>query len=345
MPIRSSDVLVVLAVVLATTAPHAAAGGPHHLYASKLPLEMRSAGGLPVGLDKLTDGDKVNYYCAREWNPVPRTDQSAPDLEACSDTRLISDRGDKLIVTYVEKVTGQCPASPTSGAEVAVDEKVRKTAIAQDFAAVFKFIAKKDAAAPAAAPPMPLPPDKLCWYDITYELKRLRATATVTTKTAPGAGGAKEAATTLITGPAEHWFLSGDVIVTGAKELKYDTDAKLVLQRDKPQQLYLGLNYMWGDIYKKYDSGDRNRFVGKLMVLPSKRPFDSVGIGVGYRFAENVFTAATDQPTGGFMVFVGSFWTKGDKLDANGAVVPGKREQSWRVGISYSLDNLFGWLQ
>ncbi|RQP25800.1 hypothetical protein DZC73_01665 [Albitalea terrae] len=319
----------------------------HYLYASKLDLDSLGS------IDSLTAGKDIAYFCAPDLKtatPGAGAIDTRPTsaLAACKDLRAISEQGDKLHVVYVDRVRGNCPTGVDDTVEIAVEEHVRKTAFSKDVSSVLKFILNKNAAAPSttAAPPDAIAPSqRLCYFDKAFTFKNLRATADVTVDVKGAGSDTSKATTQLITGPEEHWFLSADAVVNGVKELKYDPDKKIILERDKPQQVYLGINYLFGDVYKRYDAGDGHRLVAKLLIAPSRRPFDSVGIGLGYRFADGVFTMQKDQPTGGFILFIGSFWTKGDQLDASGAVVQAGRKQSWRLGMSYGLDTLFDWIK
>jgi hypothetical protein len=145
----------------------------------------------------------------------------------------------------------------------------------------------------------------------------------------------------ILTGPSEHVFLSGDVLIKGAKQLKYDSNAKTITEKEKPSQIYLGINYMFGDLYTPYDSADWHRFVIKGLVSASSSPFDSYGVGIGYRFAERIFDPNA-KSNSGFVLFVGSFWTKGDQETVD---VDGSRKKSWRVGLSYSVGTALDWLK
>lgn len=306
------------------------------LYVSKLSLHE------PLGASP-TEG-KLNYFCQKDFSQ-PRAGSHTPidsielPLEPCANDRVLSHKDTVLRVVYVAKK--EAMGCPTPADIVAtVEEHARKTAAAAGFAAILEFVADKAkgmAAADAAVP-------QLCLLPSEFRLVYDRATADVSfaLKSAPEQKATKQ----LITGPTEHWFLSGDAIVKGAKELKYDTDKKAIFARDKPEQLYLGINWMVGDVYGRYDRLAKERLVGKVMLLPSRHPFDSVGLGLGYRFADGIFNSETGiQPTGGFMIFVGHFWTKNDEVDATGNVAQGGRSRSWRFGVSYGLDSLLGWLK
>jgi len=348
------------------------------LYLSKLPLASSDT-RIKVG-DNL-----LFYCAGSDFARVPGTDVSSnvepPQIASCRNDRVFDGIGTKITVVYVEKAAGVCPAD--LGLNLVPTETARKTALAEGLTAVVKFAAKKSgfAGAPDGVAVYCYPSVS---YVLQRDRATLQLAVSVTEPTAPApapaaaasaaaavapavraapalqppvaaampaavpaaaSGDEEKASYVVLTGSKEHFFLSGDAIVRGAKELKYDSTTKGVYERNKPDQLYLGVNALWGDVYGRYGPFDWNRFAGKLLITPSKRPFDSVGLGVGYRFKD--LTDATNGPvaSGGAMLFVGHFWTKGDSSDNDGGASNGKRLQSWRVGLSYSLDTLLGWLQ
>ncbi len=302
------------------------------LYVSRLPLENRS-----TALADLKEQD-LQFYCVAGHGADANPSDRLPQVDACKDRRLMATQGDTLTVLYVTRQLGECGAPPDD-VELSVAEKSRKTAFSEGLSKVLKFIADKDAKAM-----VPTAQLKVCYHPMSYVLQEVRADAKVSVTLAKGEKGKLEAQ--YMTGPEENWFLSADAVVRGARELKYDTASKSVQQRDKPEQAYLGINYMVGDLYRPYKPMALERTVFKLMLSPSRRPFDAYGIGVGYRFAEGFkLTGDAPQPTGGFIVFVGSFWTRDQQTDANGVTTSQGRTQSWRVGVSYGLDTLFDWLK
>lgn len=290
---------------------------------------------------------KLNFFCTAGFKRLSvETDAllntKEPPLQACDDDRLLIKKGDALEVVYVGVDAGDCPKA--TDIVLNVQEHARKTAAAAGFAAIVDFVITKASDAPAvtkAHESVP-PPPQLCFVAGTYKLIYDRATAdvAVSLKGTPDDKATKQ----IITGPIEHWFLSGDAVVKGVKELKYDKDQKAIFARDKPEQLYLGINWMNGDVYGKYSTVSMERAVLKLLLSPTRHPFDSFGLGVGYRFAD-FSSEGTLQPNGGFILFAGHFWSKNEQVDTSGVVNQGGRSRSWRVGVSYGLDSLLGWLK
>jgi hypothetical protein len=226
-------------------------------------------------------------------------------------------------------------------------ETKRLTALASELKSIFKFVTKRQIGEEKKEPG---PPKTAClkiWGDIV--LTEERATLKVSAPFPPAAAAKADEKTeppsfNVITGSNEHFFISGDVIVDGAKQLKYDSDTKSITEKDKPNQIYLGINYMLGDLYSPADALSKDRIIIKGLLSPSKKPFDSFGIGLGYRFAEGIFDPE-NKANSGFVVFVGSFWTKSDQLDGQTVSTDSTRKQSWRVGIGYSLGAALDWLK
>lgn len=237
----------------------------------------------------------------------------------------------KLIATVPESIAPAPPATPNPDPAAPAADPKPPTAVA---AAPVRPAAERQP--PAQAKPTAPPAKAQAAPD---------AAPAAGATPAADAGPTETATFTLVTGAKEHLFLSGDAVVRGAKELKYDSSTKGVYERDKPDQLYLGINALVGDVYGHYDALSINRFAGKLLISPNKRPFDSVGLAIGYRFKDLTDSANGPVASGGLMLFVGHFWTKGDSAANDGGASDGKRTQSWRVGLSYSLDTLLGWLK
>ncbi len=361
-----------------------------YVYLSRLPLaeaDAKKRGAPGKDLDFFCAEQETGPQSFQRV-AVPKDPTQEPPQFANCRNRLLDGKGATVTVVYVALVAGAtCPADIK--VTLAPDEQSRKTAAAEGVQAILKFVKQKQAddqpPAAAGAPKAALPTQVYCYWQASTVLHQLRArlalnvtlpwvapaaaaSASASAQAAPpkandavkddtpppptpADGQPETASIALVTGPAEHVFFSGDAVVRGAKELKYDPATKGIFERDKPDQLYLGLNLMLGDVYGHYDAWSPQRLVAKALITPSKHPFDSVGLGVGYRFKDlsdildSSGATSGPQASGGFMLFVGHFWTKGDSVDNDGGASNGKRAQSWRVGLSYSLDTLFGWLQ
>lgn len=341
------------------------------LYASKMLLDAPSMDGAKVQAD-----DQLKLYCNDGFEPVKQNvEWELPArVGQCKDVRIQAEQGTKINVVFVlppvpdpdpkhKDTHGDpimtCPPNDDQDVALGVKEVSRKTAFALEATAIVSAFAAHEANGAGGAKALVHAPHLdqpllACYIKRTYVLTMPRATADLTAVVGANAADAlragnaddkDKAARELITGPTEHWFISGDAIVRGVKEIKYDSTAKTVVERDKPEQFYIGINWQWGDVLAREKAFSTNRLVGKVMFLPAKHPFDSVGVGLGYRFVDGVFSAQ-DGVSGGLVLFGGHFWSKNDKVDATtGAVTQSGRSQSWRVGLSYDVSTLLGWLK
>lgn len=150
----------------------------------------------------------------------------------------------------------------------------------------------------------------------------------------------QEHTVTVIKGSPEHWYLGIDLPVTNSKTLKYDSASNSLLPVGSGHQLYLSINYLIGtDVFEADDASWNKRFSAKAFIAAQSRPFDSVGLGIGYRLRG---WKALDL--NGFEFFAGHFWTKQDELASGGAQLNTGTKGSWRFGISYDLSTGLGWL-
>ncbi len=304
------------------------------VYVSRLPLTEAAP-----ATKKQTD--QLNFFCRARFDRLP-PGASVEGLPGCEDERLESTRGTTVEVDYVYLAPkSQCDTHANADVALDVDEKSRKTVIAKEFSELVTAIASGAAKLDAQADLAVASPTVVCVMPLRHvlQLERADANLTVSLKSAPDA----KASLPLVTGPKEHWFITGDAIVRGVKELKYDPDSKTIVEREKPQQLYLGINYMMGDVLRKYPWYSGERVVAKFMFLPNKHPFDSIGAGIGFRVVDGVFK--DNDISGGLVIFAGSFWSKNDAVETStGAVTQRGRSQSWRFGLSYDVSTLLGWL-
>lgn len=330
-----------------STAPD---GAPVTIYASLL--------GQPAWTKESKPGDQLQFYCSDSFEPLSADNATYAGLGVCSNERLKATRGKTIEVRYVFVWTGTgCPSDPGDIVMLEATEVPRKTLLASELKEVVGAISSRNLVAmnfKLNLDGAPATSKFLCWLPLAHVLQRERATVNMTV-TVKATGDTKDVKNnyTLVTGPAEHWFVTGDAVVRGVKELKYDSTSKTVVERDKPQQFYVGFNYMLGDVLTKYPQLAGERVVVKLMLSPTKHPFDSIGAGVGYRLIDGVFQLPDGKSdnskgdvSGGLVLFVGHFWSKNDKVDAaTDAVAQSGRSQSWRVGLSYDVSTLLGWLK
>jgi hypothetical protein len=312
----------------------------------------------PFSLDKLAEAppaastadqeNKPSFICLRTGGTTSLGQDGLlgglPSAEQCLGQRAIGGVKTRFRVTQILAApAGGCGAAAWSS--VSFQEEKRESVAEQRLKELVKvvtgnFAAKGTATAAVASA------RNWCVRTEVFATSLSRSTLTVTAKTA-GDKPEEVAATTILTGSPEHLFITGDALFKGAKELKWDAATKTLSAKDKPNQLYVGINWMKGDVLSRTDAAAVDRMVFKLSFLPTRKPFDSVGVGVGYRLSDSVFTTDASQgKDGGVMVFAGHFWTKSDALDAAGQPINGgKREKSWRLGLSYSFDTLLGTLK
>jgi hypothetical protein len=301
---------------------------------------------------KTINEGKLDFFCAKQLptHGAPVTGLadfgSPPSASDCKPLR-VPDTGAGRVwkVAHVSVAQGTCPQGATL--KVNFEEKRRQSAIGLGARAVLGLlrerVSKTLGVDAAAAPGQAV----WCVQDHEYVQALDRSTIQVSANHAGAADDSTAAKMQFISGPTEHWFLSGDALVRGANEVKWNSASRTLVPQDKPQQLYLAINYLKGDVYSKYAPVSWDRVVGKLLLQPSKRPFDNVGVGIGYRFADGgslLETVKTEDHTGA-VLFVGHFWTRSDQVDAAGAVSKGRYEKSWRLGVSYSLGSLLQWLE
>jgi hypothetical protein len=216
--------------------------------------------------------------------------------------------------------------------KVTFTEKERKSRIQSDLKAVFDSLKKGGVA--VASPACDSTPK-------TYQLKYGRGTLDVK---AVNDKGEELQSNTVITGPVEHWFLGLDLPVTSQKTLKYDSATQTLKPREKDAQFYLSLNYLLGDVLA--DMGDdsnwgkwKEHISIKLFVRASSRPFDSAGVGLGFKLPD-FRSEKVDLGLSALSLYGGYFWTKQDELKDGAPDLNGGRDAQWRVGVTFDLESM-----
>ncbi len=98
----------------------------------------------------------------------------------------------------------------------------------------------------------------------------------------PAATSAQPAPTrslTFLSGPAEHWFISADVILTSKDQITVDDEGTLSL--DDPPSFYVGFGFLFGDLASTKRSPLGNVAV-KALIKGTTSPLDSVGIALAF---------------------------------------------------------------
>ena len=144
---------------------------------------------------------------------------------------------------------------------------------------------------------------------------------------------------TIYYGPPEHLHLAIDLPVTNRKTLKYDEASGTLQPKEEKPQVYLSLNYRIGDLLEEPRT-IADRVEVKLLVLASRKPLDSYGIGLGIKL-DDMKPLKLDLK--GLSIFGGYFRTKVDTI-VDGVARPDEgTKNSWRVGISYDLSAGLKW--
>jgi hypothetical protein len=143
----------------------------------------------------------------------------------------------------------------------------------------------------------------------------------------------------VLTGSAEHMFLSADIPVNKAKVLKFDSETGTLVEREEPAEFHLGVNYSRGDMASSPRSfGDAIFY--KLMLHPSSEPLSSFGLGLGLRGKKLDWIDLAP-----LTFFVAYTWTESDELDANGDPKPNDGyEGDFRFGVGFNLSKALDWL-
>lgn len=228
--------------------------------------------------------------------------------------RIVTHAGDPLRV-YVQA----CSAD-----RVKFEESTRRSRIVTETTSVLKQ--PHQDARPGCAPSMSA-------FD--YTLQKDKASLLITAVQ----GGEPVGSTTVLTGPEEHWHLSLDLPVTPRKVMRYDARSNGVRPTNAGNDLYVGVNYAFGDVLSSPTAG-KDAFSAKALLRMASRPTDSLGLALAYSVP-----GTNSQGLGAVAVFVGHFWTREDQL-VDGLVRRNSvYAHSWRLGLSYNLDDALRWFK
>jgi hypothetical protein len=226
-----------------------------------------------------------------------------------------SSSGSYIVIRLGERNTG----IPDSN--ININETDRQTRISQEIGAVLQAVK-----APAVQALTGEAPQAINTFPcVKYQQRNERSTITVSF---PDKDDPKKVVKkSFIAGPAEHWYLSADMPITKAKQLKWDTQTNKAVEANTPQTFYLGLNLKFGDVYTEAgDASWYSNFTVKALAQVSG-PTNSYGFGLGYDFGPvNVFVARVSTKNDGVSSPDG-----GSKLSTIG-------------GVSFNLENGIKWL-
>ncbi len=150
----------------------------------------------------------------------------------------------------------------------------------------------------------------------------------------PAAPAASAVSMTILTGPAEHFFISADVFATGADVLT--TDSSGAVQVAKPPAFYVAVDYLLGDLPSDHRPLWANLVV-KGLFKGSKSPQDSLGFGLGLR-GSYLKSYGLDFEL--ISPFVAVTYTK--STDASSST---SRDRQVRVGFSVNVSKALDWLK
>ena len=283
--------------------------------------------------------------------------KAVPDFADASSLRWMSHRGDTLHIFVF--------TDPGAQPKVSANEKERASQFSTDMATLVKFIAA-GGFGPAGASNR-LQPAELSYY--TMRLQNVRATLEVDARAPQGeAGGtskdedpngkasspsAKKPSTSnpdttraqaqLVTGPAEHWFLSVNLPLTKLSGIALN-DSGVGVPKEKPSSFLIGVNFLLGDLLslgRGHTSpvGWLSGVGAGFVVEASSHPLESLGFIGSYRFAARGmygFELDTLSP------FVGAEKTKSESKSTDGTVHT-KDVYKFVFGVSFNLDKALSW--
>jgi len=273
---------------------------------------------------------------------TPKEVQAAATcLKSESDMRWISRQGDDLRLYVVYQ--GADPA-------VRFNEQSRKTRISTDLSNLIKLARSAKLLEGAK-------PDDLKCVEQSYELERVRSNLAVTVEQTPAApravamieaagptastaaaAAAPKATTTIITGPAEHWYLSADLPIRHFNELKRNDTSGLIEPAKTPTTFFVGVDYALGDILGESQSWRRD-FVLKGMLKFSKQPLQTFGIALGYRGPALSSLGLSFEVVS---PFAGYFWSRPEVPEGSSGAET-KLQGTFQFGFSFNLDTALGW--
>lgn len=186
-------------------------------------------------------------------------------------------------------------------------------------------------------------------YILQHERSELLLTATVTPSppsprdtvaqekpSPPDTSGVSSLNHPIVTGPAEHWYLSADVPVAA---VRYDgDDFKRV---NSPAEFYLGLNYLFGDLL----SPDRRAWESlglKGFMRVSRDPLESWGLALTLR-------GELLKRLPGFDAIAPFLGVASSRRDAEASSEEGSspgKERKWElvIGAGFHLDQALKWV-
>lgn len=245
-----------------------------------------------------------------------------------TENRWISKKSDKLeVFAFYKKPKVQADREQIIRPKITFEEISRKTRLSKDISVLLKIavvLGTKREKGEASDTRIEL-------AKTTYRLKKRRAVLIVSADS----GAEKSGKIEVITGSTERWFLSADLPVAKLSSVKFVQGKGIIEPRETPKEVHIGLNCMIGDILKERQNLLKNFFI-KGMLKMSKRPLDSYGIGIGFRFPK---IRSLGIEISSFSIFASVIWSKEETEDKTKNL----RKHQFLFGISYNLDKAMGW--
>lgn len=277
---------------------------------------------------KTVGGGDAGPYSDKGWDQVEIGPLVAfdPSREYWS-----SDDGQRVIVAYIDYQTGAtCQALASTGLKVTFNEQVRQTDLTQDLTTLIKPPSLGGGGlygfrvASVAGVPKPV----FCLYPVAYTLSQSRATLAITVtpgNQAVAATGEGTVSANVLTGDAEHFFFTTDVLYQPMASFIDPSGGGVPTEKDVPNNPLIGFNYLIGDLHDPtIEWYSYKRLAIKVLASPDHTK-NQYGVSLGYMIPGNLVSTPA---TGSFMVYA----TRMRSISSTG-----NRTERWRWGISYNL--------
>lgn len=296
---------------------------------------------LVARLQKLPAGDSI----AGTSELIAFLRANSQRLARHNSTRWISGKGDSLYIYVLRPVNRK--------AKLDFAEERRKSRVEADLITLAQVGQKISGIGVLGDEPDPV---RGSFSLSRYALTRLRANFGITStldSVAPSGRQAKDDTpptilrTTLITGPAEHLFLSANAAMTQARQVKYVESGRTLEPDRKPSEFLIGFNYSVGDLFEEDETASMGSFMRGMylgfLVEASKRPFNQISGVVGFRrnlpLLDRYLSFNTVSP------YAGLVWLRNDRRETAGSEIRssyGRRDFIW--GLSLNLDKALSWV-
>jgi hypothetical protein len=328
------------------------------IYVSQLPLSSVDSNGGRLGTPASAAATQLVPASASNliWYKTADGNESGPQYDAAAETLFVdplvafnpareywsNEDNQRVIIAYIDTNTmPMCPTQQSINLNVAFSETERQTVLSQNLSSLIQTPSLTPAAAKPSKTESTLstysiaPTQKLfgyCLYASAYTMSQLRATLGITitppTDTAIATGQPKTIVNVL-TGPAEHLFVTVDALYQPMASFAYPKTGPAT-EQDVPNNPMLGLNYLIGGDLNDPATPWNDLFGVKLLASPDHVK-NLLGLGMGYLIPWNFSSASTS--TGTFMVYVARM---------RSISATGNRTERWRWGISYNLVSFGG---